>query len=223
MSEDHSLPKLSQRALASLIVLMATARELTNPELRELTGFDLTGADRLRLNDLGLVESRKKGRPFAHELTAQGWHAVRELLASERPPRAGAFGGALYTLMAALGTGLDHQGLSPAEFFGPHPVRRAAVQPPASAPADSAEIESAIRKAYSGLAEHSGDWVGLAPLRARLGAFDRTDVDEALRGLAMQPGVHVIPVANLKSLTQEDREAALWLGGEDNHAIAIES
>jgi hypothetical protein len=124
--------------------------------------------------------------------------------------------------MAALGTGLDRQGLSPAEFFGPHPVRRTAGQP-SPAPVDSAEIESAIRKAYSGLAEHNGDWVGLAPLRARLGAFDRTDVDEALRGLAMQHGVHVIPVANLKSLTQEDREAALWLGGEDNHAIAIES
>jgi hypothetical protein len=35
--------------------------------------------------------------------------------------------------------------------------------------------------------------------------------------------VRLIPVANLKSLTVRDREAALRLGGEDNHAIAIEA
>lgn len=229
MSEAHAPLKLSQPETASLIVLMAAARELTNPELKELAGFDLTGAARRRLNELGLVASRKSNRAYAHELTKEGWSTARELLDSGRPARAGSFGGALYALMAALGTGLDRQGLSPAEFFDPHAVRRAQAQPSAvqdpeaAAAADSADIESAIRKAYSDLAEHDGAWVGLAPLRTRLGAFDRTDVDEALRGLAIQPGVHIIPVANLKSLTQEDREAALRLGGEDNHAIAIEA
>jgi hypothetical protein len=235
VSEDHPLRKLSQPEIASLIVLMATARELTNPELRELAGFDLTGAGRRRLNDLGLVASHRTGRqPFVHELTAEGWHAAREVLTSGRPARAGSFGGALYALMAALGAGLDRQGLSPAVFFGSPAVRRAQTQSPAAktgerageraAPtADLDDLESAIRKAYSDLAERDGDWVGLAPLRTRLGGFDRTDVDEALRRLAMEPRVHIIPVANLKSLTQQDRDAALRLGGEDNHAIAIET
>ena len=36
------------------------------------------------------------------------------------------------------------------------------------------------------------------------------------------PGVQLIPVANLKSLTPADRDAALSLGGEDNHALSIE-
>lgn len=238
MSDDQSLPKLSQRAISSLIVLMAAARELTNPELEELAGFRLNGPDRRSLNDLGFVTSRKAGQAYKHELTTEGWRASRRLLAAERPARAGSFGGALYALMAALSAGLDRQGLSPAEFFGDGHAAQARPEPVAEAekPAqnaverndsagggDSAGIETAIRTAYTGLAKGDGGWVGLAPLRARLRSYGRTDVDRALRRLATEPGVHIIPVANLKSLTQEDRDAALRLGGEDNHAIAIEA
>ena len=43
-----------------------------------------------------------------------------------------------------------------------------------------------------------------------------------LKWMAVQPGVRLIPVANLKSLSTRDREAALRFGGEENHAFAIE-
>jgi hypothetical protein len=33
--------------------------------------------------------------------------------------------------------------------------------------------------------------------------------------------VRIIPVENLKSLTQADRDAALYVGGTDCHAICI--
>ena len=233
MTTETSRPKMSQRAIASLIVLMATARELSNPELSELSGFVLDGDDRRQLNELGLVTSRRLGRPYVHALTEEGWRAARGLLGAERPAKAGSFGGALYALLAGVGAGLDRAGLTPLGFFGASPAgnqeqAEEAVDAEPSAPLaavedDSRAVESAIRSVYAGLADQDGGWVGLAPLRARLGAYRRADVDRALRSLVVQPGVHIIPVANLKSLTSADREAALRLGGEDNHAIAIET
>jgi hypothetical protein len=129
---------------------------------------------------------------------------------------------------------LDRAGLTPAEFFGAIPSapvsgegaeraeQAAEFQTAAPAESDSPAVESAIRAVYADLVDKDGGWVGLAPLRAKLGAYSRAEVDRALRGLVVQPGVHIVPVANLKSLTSADREAALRLGGEDNHAIAIE-
>lgn len=52
--------------------------------------------------------------------------------------------------------------------------------------------------------------------------MSREDQDATLKRIAAQPDVRVIPVANLKSLTPEDRAAALHVGGEDKHAIKIE-
>jgi hypothetical protein len=233
---------MSQRATASLIVLMASARELSNPELAELSGFVLDGADRRHLNELGLVSSRRVGRAYAHVLTQEGWRAARGLLGAGRPAKAGSFGGALYALLAGVGAGLDRVGLSPAEFFGASPVREGGHRPElegtqeaeqaqaeagaeAVAPVEAGAraVETAIRAAYADLADRAGGWVGLAPLRTRLATYDRAEVDRALRSLAVQPDVLIVPVANLKSLTSADREAALRLGGEDNHAIAIEA
>lgn len=85
------------------------------------------------------------------------------------------------------------------------------------------DLEAGIRAAYRSLARQPADWVGLADLRERLGDAPRGEVDAALRRIAVKPGVRLIPIANLKSLTPRDREAALRLGGEDNHALAIEA
>lgn len=245
MTAETSHPKMSQRALASLVVLMASARELSNPELSELAGFVLVGSDRCRLNELGFVDSRRSGRAYAHVLTEKGWHAARELLGAERPTRVGSFGGALYALLAGVGAGLDRVGLTPSEFFGAVPaqdgLRRSvpesaggveqaeeAAESEPAAPVEAVEadpraVESAIRVIYADLVDEDRGWVGLAQLRARLDTYSRAEVDRALRALVAQPGVHIIPIANLKSLTSADREAALRLGGEDNHAIAIET
>ena len=46
-------------------------------------------------------------------------------------------------------------------------------------------------------------------------------MNTALKALAIARTAHIIPVANLKALTQADQDAALWMGGEWNHAIQI--
>jgi hypothetical protein len=83
-------------------------------------------------------------------------------------------------------------------------------------------VEQRIRAAYASLATEPAGWVSLADLRERLADIPRAEVDTALKWMAVQPGVRLIPVANQKSLSMRDREAALRFGGEENHAFAIE-
>ena len=223
MSADSALPKLSLPEIASLIVLMAEARELTNTQLAQISGFTLTGPARRTLNELNLVESRKIGRVYAHQLTEQGWAACRDLPRAERPARAGSAGGALFALLAGVDRALAARRLSPADFFAAPDAPADTVPVPAdTAPAATTDVDSAVRAAYRGLAKEPADWVGLAALRGELGGFSRAEVDEALRRIALAPDAHLIPVANLKSLTAQDRAAAVSLGGEDNHALSIE-
>ena len=67
----------------------------------------------------------------------------------------------------------------------------------------------------------------LADLRERLveldhlAQLDRSTVDTALRAMARQPGVRIIPIANTKSLRPRDHAAALRIGDEENHALWI--
>lgn len=67
----------------------------------------------------------------------------------------------------------------------------------------------------------TGAWIGFAELRHALPHLDRATVDTALRTLADQPGVHVTPEVNQKTLTPADRAAALRIGGENKHLISI--
>jgi hypothetical protein len=84
-------------------------------------------------------------------------------------------------------------------------------------------VDERIRTGYLKLANEPAGWVSLADLRELLEDIARPDLDAALKRLAVQPGVRLIPVANHKSLSIRDREAALRFGGEDNHALAIEA
>jgi hypothetical protein len=193
----------------ALVVLMAEAREVDNLELEALAGFGLTGANRTKLNDLGLVESRKVKQTFAHQLSEKGWRFMREIHLTE-PNRQGRSAlRSTHTLLVNLSRSLDRLQVSHGEFFKQ------------TAPEPDAGVESRIRTAYDGLAPAPGEWVGLADLRDRLADLDRSTVDTALRSLARRDGVRVIPVANTKSLTDRDRAAALRIGAEDNHTLAI--
>jgi DNA-binding MarR family transcriptional regulator len=217
MTTPDSVPRLTPTQILALVVLMAEARELTNNELKELAGFSLTGTDNKKLEKEGLVETDRSHRPYSHQLTEKGWRFVRELPATT-PPRAGGSAiRSLYTLLANIQRSLERLQISPGEFFKQAPPATA----PAQRSAASADPEAAVRAAYADLAKAPGDWVGLADLRDRLGDIDRGALDETLRRMVREVGVRIIPLANTKALLPRDREAALRIGGEDNHTIAI--
>lgn len=79
-----------------------------------------------------------------------------------------------------------------------------------------------IRAAYDQIAKQPGDWVSLTDLRGRLGGMSRQEQDQALLEMALSFGATFVPEDNQKTLTDEDREAAIFLGGELKHLIGIE-
>jgi hypothetical protein len=90
----------------------------------------------------------------------------------------------------------------------------------------NARAKADIATAYADLVGKTGaasDWVGLAAIRERLAHLPRAEQDAALREMNRIPGVHVHPLANFKSLTQADRDAAMDIGDEQVHAIRIDA
>ncbi len=203
--------RLGHKQTATLLTLMAMAREVSNPELRDLAGFVLDGKYRRELNSLGLVDSRKDGRRYVHELTEAGWAwCADELKAGTPPPPHGTLSASLYVILAGLDRYLSTNRLRPADLFATR------TQPA------GADLESRIRAAYRALATTPGEWVALASLRPEVGA-SAPEVDKALKQLSMAGVVRLVPRSNRKLLTAADHAAAIRIGGEDNHQIAIET
>ncbi|MEV0677846.1 hypothetical protein AB0I60_15150 [Actinosynnema sp. NPDC050436] len=196
--------RLTLRERAALLVLMAEARELTNAELRELAGFTLDGAHRRRLNDLGLVDSTKLGRAYVHDLTDEGAVRCQAELSASRPARAGYAGGALYVLLAGLRRHLEATGGTLGGLFTP-------------------DLGHRVETAYRVLARRAGDSVPLRALREHLDDVPADRLDRALTTLADRPDVHLRAEADQKSLTEQDRSAAVVLGGSPRHTLVIEA
>ncbi|MET8091576.1 hypothetical protein [Micromonospora sp. NPDC005220] len=242
MTSPADVPHLTPNQINALVVLMVEARRLTNVELRELAGFTLTGKDNRKLVDLGLVDTDKSRRTFAHELTDEGWQVARQLHTSEPPKQGGSTTRSLFVVLSNLHRSLDRLRVSHGDFFkqteetapavsepshqapaptAATPATAAPTATPATAPASAAAVEALVRSAYRDLATAPGAWVGLADVRDRLADTDRASLDAALRAMVGREDVRIIPVANTKSLTARDRAAAVRIGNEDNHALAI--
>ena len=213
-NEDDLTPSES----AILIVLMAEAREMLNTELKQRYGIDVRKENRDKLNRLRLVASRKSGRTVAHQLDDKGWVRVQEDLNFDSP-RARALGGALAALQVNLRDRVlargDYHSFS--ELFAQSDMRVSG-----SAPDSQAILHVRIRNAYTALASAPGAWVSMARLRPFFGDVPVAELDEALRKLHREPDVNIAPESNQKMLTDADVEAALHIGGQDKHLLAIE-
>lgn len=204
--------RLGQKQTAAMLTLMVLAREVSNPELREIVGFALDGEVRRQLNGLDLVASEKRGRAFVHELTERGWAwCDDELSEAEAPSPRTSLGSALYVLLGGLGRHLRREKLRLADLFMPE------------VEVTAEEIESRIRIAYRKLARSPRDWVALVELRPMLGEASTADVDSVLKELSRSGQADLVPESNRKALTAADHAAAIRVGGDDNHLISIEA
>lgn len=84
------------------------------------------------------------------------------------------------------------------------------------------DIEQRIRTTYTALAATPHGWVSLGRLRGALADVPRAAMDEGLRRLDLVHGVFLVPEPNKKTLSDAERAAAIRIGGEDKHLIAIE-
>jgi hypothetical protein len=230
---------LSARDRAVLFALLAEARTVSNPELKELIGFALVGQDRRRLNDRKLVESAKAGRAFAHELSDRGWRWCAEELAARPDGRGTSLERAHALVFGVFARYLSASGLRLADIvsaaaaaagpYGPAGDDAADAGPASddSGPAgddaaDAGGVAGRVEDGYRTLAPAPGEFVKLRELRLRLAGVPRPDLDAALTRMFVAQRINLIPQENQQALTAADRESALRLGGEDKHLISIE-
>jgi hypothetical protein len=207
MKEGRHVPEteLTAQERLMLLALMSVARKVTNAELKVAAGVELTGAARRRLNELKLVTSEKPGRAFVHQLTNAGAVRCGDELVAPRPDRAGSYGGVLYATLAVVQRYMERVGLPMSEFFKP-------------------DVQLLIREAYGRLADGPAAPVRLSALRREIDdAVSRKEVDAELVRMADQSDVYLRAVVNQQTLTDEDRDAAVRLGGEDRHNLQIEA
>jgi hypothetical protein len=213
MADDELTP--SENAI--LIVLMAEARELLNTELKARYGLDVRKVSRDKFARRRYVASRRSGPTYALALDDEGWvHAQGEL--AFRSNGATAHAAALTALLTSLRDRvLERSGCkSYAELFALSDVRG-----PVSGPDQERLLRTRIVNAYAALAAEPGGWVRLTRLRPFFGDVPAAAVDEALRKLSREPGVDIVPESNQRMLTGADIAAALHLGGQDKHLLAI--
>lgn len=202
---------------AILIVLMAEAREVLNTELKETYGLDVRKNYRDKLVAKRYIASRKSGQTYAHQLDDNGWVHVQDEL-NFRSNGATAQAAAVTALLASLRDRvLERSGCkSYAELFALNDLRS-----PLSAPDQEQLLRTRIVNAYDALVDEPKGWVSLTRLRPFFGDVPTAALDDALRKLSREPDVNIAPESNQKMLTDEDAAAALHLGGQDKHLLAI--
>jgi hypothetical protein len=210
---------LTVRQRAVLFALLGEARQVANPELEQLIGVRLDGADRRQLNARKYVESTKAGRAYIHELSDAGWRWCAQELAAQPGERASSLERAHYKVFGLFARHLDAAGLTLADIAGPTSDAPAST---AANSANAADLTAFIETGYRSLAATAGEFVSLRELRLRLTDRTRPDVDAALTTMFTAQRINLIPQSNQQALSDADREAALRVGGEYKHLISIE-
>ena len=195
--------KYGSHERAALIMLMKAGRPVPNPDLTDI-GIDLRPAGRTKLNRAGLIKSWQESRRYIHEITDEGvtW-CETEIPRLEVPPRSGPLVKLMFQITGLLVTHIAANGTRLLDVISPR------------------DLETLIRIAYLDLSVKPQDWVRLARLRPKLDA-DKTEVDEVLLRMVKAGEAHLAPDSNRKVLTPADHAAAIRVGSEDKHLMAIE-
>ncbi|GAA2644752.1 hypothetical protein [Paractinoplanes durhamensis] len=187
--------ELASAEYAFLIILRAEGREISNTEMDKLYEVRLRTPIYEKLNALGYVSSDTSHRPYRHAITNQGLKVLAGPL----------------TIEAEDG---EKRTLREKQLWAAVVAQHNGTRPDAG-------IEDGIRAAYRELAAGPGEWVDLAALRQLLGDVSKTAVDRALIHLLDEPDVRLEPEPFGHRIGPEERRAAVHIGGEDRHKLAI--
>ncbi|MEU4220881.1 hypothetical protein [Actinoplanes sp. NPDC026623] len=198
---------------ASMFALMVVARPVTNRELREAAGLEITADVRRRADaEISRLSGQKDepilmnrdGGIYTYSLSGRGLAWCESALLAGRPDDAKFPSGVLYAVLESVGQQLVRSGTKFEKFFQP-------------------DIEAWIRAAYTDLSSRRpGSWVKLSALRQRLKNVPRDVVDAELDRMVDLPEVDLKEEFLQSSLGDADREAAVKIGGESRHLLKIE-
>jgi hypothetical protein len=213
------MAELTPADYAYLIILKAADRELSNTELNKLYGVRLVSPDYERLNGVGYVSSDTKRRPYRHAITSDGRKAVIVPLTVDQgklPDGEKRSAGERQLFWAALVA--QQQLLLRSAHAEPETGAQNGVAASAAGPTD---LDGRIRAAYSTLAGTPGEWVDLTVLRPLFKDVSKTELDRALTGMIDARDVRLEPDAFMHRVGEQERRAAVHIGGEDRHKLAI--
>jgi len=198
---------------SALLVLMAEGREIPNAFLTNVRKLDLKRLSREDLRNRRMIKVRKEGQLVFIELDDEGWAWCEKQFGKdiETPTGGGHGSAAAYAIMASIARAVaDKRQIRALGDFFVHIEE------------EEVDVEAAIRDAYARLAGRRGAWVELAQLRPELNGIPRKSVDAALLAMSTLEDVSVIPESNQKTLTPEQRTAAVRIGNQSKHLISIQ-
>lgn len=206
-----------------LFALVSAARMLSNEELEALIGLRLVGKERRKLNELKLVESERRGRWFAHELSEAGWRWCAEELATGPEGKSSGLERSLYLVLGTFERYMTAARITLADVAsldlkarprGRHKRRDAAE--------GDGDLTVRVTAAYRALTPARGEFVKLKDLRERLADIPRPALDGALAAMFTARRVNLVPLSDRQALTTADRESAVHIDGEHKHLVAID-
>ncbi|MDQ7903520.1 hypothetical protein RB614_03205 [Phytohabitans sp. ZYX-F-186] len=192
--------ELDNRDQMTMFALLALGRPATNRELRGFAGLEVEAPTHRRLKRKGYMISVKRGGTNVHSITKAGRDWCLGALPAGRLPEAKFPSGVVYAVLAGLGSYLARDGRELEDVFQP-------------------DIEKWIRAVYTELTvRRPGQYVRLAKLREW---FDGVVIDDELDRMIELPDVHLKAELDQRKLTDDDRRAAVEIGGELRHLLRI--
>ncbi len=204
MSDD-----LTPSDYAILLLLKNEKGEISNTELDNRYGFRLKGPIYAKLNGFGYVITNTQHRPYRHLLSQKGVNALstQMVIDEEQVDATEKRTFRERVLWAALTA--EHQ---------KNAVGRTVEEVP---PPDTHSLDERVRAAYAEVATGLGEWVDLTAIRPLLPDVAKSELDTALEKMLDAPDVRLDPEVHRHRLGRKEREAAVRIGGEDRHKLAI--
>jgi len=205
--------ELTSADYAFLIILKAQGREISNTEMNKLYEVRLVSPAYEKLNAAGYVSSETKRRPYRHVITEEGAKVLADPLAidedraeagEKRTPREKQLWAAVVAQQNHIVRLLAKGGAAAATVIEQSP-----------------DLDGRIRAAYTKLAGAPGEWVDLAALRPLVGDVPKAELDKALARMLDARDVRLEPEPLVHRVGAEERKAAVRIGGEDRHKLAI--
>ncbi|MFB9661787.1 hypothetical protein ACFQS3_03600 [Glycomyces mayteni] len=210
---------LTQRDRVLLLALLVhdPSFDIANTQLRSAFGIGVEKANRERLSRAGYLNSiqAKGSTAKLYTLTPKGRERAMSELSNDADPKSTVNLRVVYAVFNSMHRFLRRNHLDADAVFE--------AQDGSFDDAIDAELSNSIQDEYRRLAEGRSMWVPLRTLRAALPDISRESLDETLTALCSHRIVHLTSESNRKSLRDADHEAALNIGGDAKHFIAIEA
>jgi hypothetical protein len=186
-------------------------------------------ADRKALEADGLITSEKRKQRIWIEVTDRGWEWAGRNLDAALPTKSTAGGPILQAWLCRLKAFLDAKGFALADILGDQSTEpagksdRPPSEPSAAAHINHAALRDRIRTAYLHITNgRLNTRALLSDIREQLRDIHRDRLDEALKQMQRDQEASLYQLDDRSQITDADRAAAIYFGGEPRHILWLE-